>query len=111
MEGIKLNGKCKEDFEEWLEHPTEELEGRCSWIDTLGTQSTMVNIWCVEYFNQLPFSMQYGVYIDFFDSVGFIRTLIQSEEFLQIVEYGKTRAEARQKAIEKANEIYNEQKA
>jgi hypothetical protein len=71
--------------------------------------------------------MQYGVYVDFFDSVGLnleillspISNTLYVHKFDYSVytsndeEYGSTyefdtRQEARQKAIEKANEIYNQ---
>lgn len=67
--------------------------------------------------------MQYGVYVDFFDSVGvtisndsceftneFEAVFYQFNTCVNGVNYGwkMSRHEARTKAIEKANEIYNE---
>ena len=85
---MKLTGKCKEEFEEWLQYLTWE---------------------------QYPISMQYGVYVDFFDSVGIRISMNQfnKEYWFDIYpqaedcECLKTRTEARIAAIEKANEIYN----
>jgi len=68
----------------------------------------------------LPLSMQYGVYIDFFDSVdicisinGYVTdtTIYQFQYDIakdEDVYDAVTRQEARAKAIEKANDIYNE---
>ena len=113
---MKLTGKAKEDFEKWFlkndfaskilvteEHQTWDIEG----------------IW-----HELPQSMQYGVYVDWFDSVGIdvsVSPWRQGGEMLYLfcaIELGKashylletsskSRPEARAKAIEKANQIYN----
>ena len=101
---MRLTGKCKEDFEKWF-----------------------LKQWDVkklEYFYFLTPSMQYGVLIDFFDSVG-IRILIDMDfgnfvfnKFVLYIEYKKncfcnygmnfkTRQEARTAAVKMANEIYN----
>jgi hypothetical protein len=74
-------------------------------------------------FKYLTDSMQYGVLVDFFDSVG-IRVYFQEIDMMEVTFYimhldgdkiswvGKkhTRPEVRIKAIEKANEIYNYEK-
>jgi hypothetical protein len=113
---MELTGKCKEDFEKWLrpdilsEHRYSELITNC--------------------FSQFPESMQYGVYVDFFDSVGvYIQLTPYFDSVTEVVLWfftledkrcvhlnshlenkAKTRPEARMLAIEKANEIYNTQK-
>lgn len=123
---MELTGRAKKDFEKWLEHPTANLSGRCSWIGDV--DSCQFNIWTIEYFYQLPESMRYGVYVDWFDSVGInvdvftdlwamydpadeisfvISVEIESKD-LGGLSNESTRAEARTKAIEKAKEIYNE---
>ena len=99
---MELTGKCKEEFEERYE--------------SLDIPHYYFNV----EFKDFPFSMQYGVYVDFFDSVNieieihnrkdylegwrfFIRPcniIIENDEF-------KTRQEAQTEAIKKANEIYN----
>ena len=94
---MKLTGKCKEDFEKWL---------------YCGTPYS--------YFLELTPSMQYGVYVDFFDSVRislmvytyddekWYVNLLKNNRYLIIgKEMYKTRQEARTQAIKKANEIYN----
>jgi hypothetical protein len=118
--GMMLTGKAKEVFEEWLE---------ISWVkfedDGAGFYMKYIDM-----FYQTPPSMQYGVYVDWFDSVGvnilegsveidkdgnkFV-ILICSEgdniskgKVYTALPRAKTRHEARTKAIEKANEIYNE---
>ena len=88
---MKLTGKAKEDFEKWY-----LKEYRDAW--------GMELLW----FDTTPFSMQYGVYVDFFD---FNNIWIQNGIIIANNKFyyygGNTRTEARQKAIEKANEIYN----
>ena len=101
---MKLTGKTKEDFEKWL-YDNDILMG---WYS-------------------LTESMQYGVYVDWFDSVGIdvelrspiigytdfeleYRFYISRKGFDSFCSiYYKTRPEARTKAIDKANEIYNVQ--
>jgi hypothetical protein len=112
-----LTGKCKEDFEKWLVCG----DGRCHfqkyYSDIEGNDNPY------QWFTELTLSMQYGVYVDFFDSVGFyltVRTFFEKYEWKveridstlrkleQHSENVESRNEARQKAIEKANEIYNQ---
>jgi hypothetical protein len=100
---MKLTGKCKEDFEKWYIKDLVEKE-----------------LALEEFYNSSD-SMQYGVLVDFFDSVGvnievwieyqvggvlidFYAVLVNDENISGGFE---TRQEARTKAIEKANEIYN----
>jgi hypothetical protein len=98
---MELTGKCREDFEKWCytENGNESLE--------------LIRLMDFYY---LTDSMQYGVYVDFFDGVGvnlmiatfeggfgyYIETLNMECELLT-----KTRIEARTAAIKKANQIYN----
>lgn len=105
-----LTGKCKEAFEKWYsdQHPN-------------GHWYALVN------FYGLPFSMKYGVYLEFFDSVGILVKAfdypmskgddwwwdirLKNEEYNDWESGGfKTRQEAQKQAIIKANEIYNEGK-
>lgn len=110
-----LTGKCKIDFEKWLENHIIF----CTVDDLL------------YWFYEQPSMMQYGVYLEFFDSVGIIIdiqpsmdydnfTYIGVDSFMvnviklmdavlydeEVVEF-KTRQEAREQAILKANKIYN----
>ena len=97
---MKLTGKCKEDFEKWYDIS-----------DIEGTPES------VEWFDFYDSSMQYGVYVDFFDSVDLsINITIYKEGKWYDVDindewvgngHAKTRQEAREQAILKANEIYN----
>jgi len=99
---MQLTGRCKEEFEKWLDDNYNAYE--------------FYN--CMGWFEHIP-SMQYGVYVDFFDSVGYELEIFKTDEldFNVFVSVGKaigesgflvsTRQEARTKAIEKANEIYN----
>ena len=105
---MKLTGKCKSDFEKWLEK----------------THQVLITDECLNhlFFDELTDSMQYGVYVDFFDSVGIFceDRRYTDVNMAWVVKYPnfdgiqdrfdgltKTRQEARTKAIEKANEIYN----
>ena len=107
---MTLTGKCKEAFESYLEELNRrDIEG--VYCDYNGT------FYCYNdyHFSCLPESMQYGVYVDFFDSVGIdieIYTTVYGFDFMIktniFLSYFETRAEARTAAIEKANEIYNE---
>tara|TARA_R110000803_G_scaffold76454_2_gene141093 strand:+ start:1136 stop:1474 length:339 start_codon:yes stop_codon:yes gene_type:complete len=109
---MKLTGKCKEEFEKWYKNTN-------IWVNHLDTQE----------FLSLPQSLQYGVYVDFFDSVGIYISMmashshavdsrfhgfdicVEGDGFCYDIDMGyKTRPEARTKAIEKANEIYNNNK-
>lgn len=104
-----LTGKCKEAFEKWY---LQTIEPK---IGNLELLSKTVK------FYLLPTSMQYGVYVDFFDSVNSNISMQFNEKsktwswFISKVnsnslwnDYGiKTRHEARTKSTEKANEIFN----
>ena len=104
-----LTGKCKEDFEL-----------------SYSTQNPFNNAPSLDVFYSLPFSMQYGVYVDFFDSVNILMDIIciadgyecsiwkrEANGDVGSIESksfdSKTLNGARKKAIEKANEIYNNQ--
>lgn len=107
-----MKGKAKEDFEKWY-------SGDSKWININGRN---INVYDeIEIFYCLPFSMQYGPIVDFFDSVGiqidieFKRHEDGEEYFTYYFDQGedldeyKTRPEAREASIKKACEIYNEQ--
>ena len=114
---MKLTDKCKTDFEKWYFNFKYHKNG--------------LHKTNVAYFKTLPLSMQYGVYVDFFDSVGLILDVqpvldYDEEKYTKVVywiitvftlgikgeDYNdwefKTRQEAREQAILKANEIYND---
>lgn len=113
---MKLTGKCREDFEKW--YVKQGLNFNVV-TDVEGNKDTYYIP--VSYFNDYPQSMQYGVYVDFFDSVG-IRISIRNigDSYWYVINYpnkkglqdryeGKfmSRPKARTAAIEKANEIHN----
>jgi hypothetical protein len=92
-----LTGKCKEDFEVWFEREYSHCAIYDYWIN-----------------EDLGISMQYGVYVDYLDSVGIVIEIYNTIHGFDIMintnifrGYFKTRQEAREQAIIKANEIYN----
>ncbi len=99
---MELTGKCKKDFEKWLSDW--KIDNRMGHFG----------------FQYLHDSMQWGVYVDFFDSVNYNIGLIPHWLNNNTVDkwyfdlndciykdYANTRQEARTEAIKKANEIYN----
>lgn len=118
-----LTGKCKKDFEKWYEKQRCYGEGteRCNPVFPIGLTT----------FYKQHYSMQYGVLVDFFDSVGIFIEItpmklvvdgsLKEVDYCACIDYNfqspkhsayhflpmKTRQEAREQAITKANEIYN----
>lgn len=99
---MEITGLCKEEFEKFRLLNYEETEA-----EPRGSGDT---IW-----NYVGESMQYGVLVDYFDSVGIyignsrIAFAIFQDEEKNIHVKCKTRPEARTQAIEKANELRNNQ--
>ncbi len=111
-----LNGKCKEEFEKWLIGYFKGKKEKPTIMDKLNAKSLPNS----------PNSMQWGVYQDYFDSVG-VKLIINYYDgniFPFRVQYClngekwtlsgirnkfETRPEARTAAIEKACEIRNQQ--
>jgi len=104
---MKLTGKCKKDFEKWYN------------LEYLFGIHHIVEFSIDDFYNLPLHSMQYGVYVDFFDSVGIhISTNAYSPKELSTAYWydiqpqevdctgQNTRQEARTKAIEKANDIF-----
>ena len=114
---MNLTGQCEIDFEKWY------IDYK-NWIEYTVNEDGETDIYKIdikEFFEHKD-SMQYGVYVDFFDSVGIdIETPLKWDKigYLSIVDGYyvnkkdngfipfKTRQEARIAAIKKANEIYN----
>jgi hypothetical protein len=121
---MELTDKCLADFNEWILINNKDIFK----LSDIGYQSTVDTVTLFRYLTE---SMKYGVYVDFFDSVGIhfdschnYRLINESDEVLILgyyyelnalpnihvieeIEDYKTRPEARIAAIEKANEIYN----
>lgn len=102
-----LTGKCKEDFVEWFHNS----EDGVMVFESLNTGDFQP----YQQFIHLPISMQYGVYVDFFDSVDLEVVCFKFDnqfnwfiDGYEVKNYTPTRTEALQEAISKANEIYNE---
>ena len=107
-----LVGQAKKDFEKWVSKNVKHY--------TVKKPKFGVKTMEFEFnseFYVLPPSMQYGVIVDWFDSVG-IDIYFHCDETLIIFDNGEpvdlpfiqyeTRHQARQEAINKAVEIYNE---
>lgn len=108
---MKLTGKCKEDFDKWY------VDNYCQ---DLKEYSYMLEF---NIFNCMYDEMKYGVYVDFFDSVGIwlmdnmfsIENDIANEFICQVETFDliwntvkESRQESRIEAIKRANEIYND---
>ncbi len=118
-----LTKECKEDFEIWFEdNPS---------IFTVGMIQDIIPL---KMFYKLPYSMQYGVYVEFFNNVGIYPVIINEaysdgvNTLWQVFEYDPgnydnwsnrssglygdngdyTLDEARAASIAKSNELYNE---
>lgn len=103
---MKLEGKFKKEFDLYLINTAENFD-----FDNYDT------------FYHYPFSMQYGVLVDFCDSIEFLIDnewftefcitienrdyLTDDENYREIHGSKKTRHESRKQAILKAQEIYN----
>jgi hypothetical protein len=103
-----ITGKCKQDFEKWFLSKTK----------TTYRESGKLRILKYDVFTTMSKSMQYGVLQDFFGSVGIdvvddIDSCANDFRYLSKVDFKyidahNTRPEARDAAIEKANEIHNQ---
>ena len=113
---MELTGKCKEEFLKWYKDVFSIKED----IHDDGNS-----------LNYMPHSMRYGVYVDYFDSVGimlFVKSVGFVKDCKDLVNYYfvitdierkhinnylesrvETRQQARTEAIKKANELRNEQ--
>jgi len=108
---MKLTGKCKEDFEKWLLCGDGKINFEKYYSDRDGSNDPYT------WFMELPKSMQYGVYEDFFDSVDILIEIMPSESksFYWIINDNQmnsgetdTRPQARLESIKEVNKIYNE---
>lgn len=113
-----MEGQCKKDFEKWMKETYKDV--------TVGHPHDMVGCQSLsDAFKYIPPSMQWGVIVDFFDSVGIYINIewwqstdlypskecnyfIVAIDHEEVADYLDTRQEARAAAIEKATEIYNE---
>lgn len=121
---MKLTGKSKEMFEEWYKDKS-KYDFSMNYIDLVSKIRPVAfnPKWVMDAFDCSPNSMQYGVLVDFFDSVGIdLRIHRNQHGFFSSVNdkttyKGKgtirgeeTRPQAREKAITKAVEILNSRK-
>jgi hypothetical protein len=107
---MELTGKCLREFETWF-----IKNDKGNPIKTWSSPEACIGLVYLQTpFKALPNSMRYGMYVDFFDAAG-IKIFLWYNQY-EICEVGvqnhygdelKDRFDARIKAIEKANEIYN----
>lgn len=71
-----LIGKAAQLFEDFIEGKDGDINPP-QWLDTL-VDDILVNLNTIEYFNQLPLNMKWGVYQDFSDSMN-IRLDVKSK--------------------------------
>jgi hypothetical protein len=112
---MELTGKAKEQFEEWY-----ELNYEAIGLPSIDDEFYLSG------FYELPDSMQFGVYVDFADSVGMLidtdvvwevialnenvyeYTIKNKQELLVLGDgFAYTRREARELAVNKLNQIIN----
>ena len=115
-----LKGQAREDFEEWYKEKTKyDFSLNYMSYSCLGIENTFHKTSLLDMLYCSPFSMQHGVLVDWLDSVG-IQIYYQCDETIIVFSKGEpidlpfrqfdTRHQARQKAIEQANTIYNDRK-
>ena len=108
---MELTGKCKVEFEKYWEGiTTPAISGELHHFGVVTNFKVGIK--------DLTDSMKYGVLVDFFDSVGIEVNIycgiwdnnfyVCVQKIQEEINYTK-RPEARTKAIEKANEIFNKQ--
>ena len=105
---MTLTGQCSKDFNEWYLSQDFSKQGQYEY-----GQRKALNM-----FNAMMLPFRWGVYVDFFDSVGLrigVSPVFENDfwvylndEEINDIDF-KTRPEARTAAIKKANEIYNAQ--
>ena len=110
---MELTGAAKEAFEKWYNHKYNSV--------VIGVFDRIP----LDKYYLLPDSMKWGVYVDWFDSVGLIIDMTYSQyevngfwfgvfkgkyyEFVEFDSNDVTRHEARTEAIKKGDELFNNQ--
>lgn len=119
---MKLTGKCEKDFKKWfMDDFVGARTGKLFAFFNIRSKSAIVIFW-----NLLPFSMQIGVFKEFFDSVGLIiETDIGNLRFgtgddkiyyqggvkgYKFPQESKNRNDSNIKAVRSAEKIYNDLK-
>lgn len=121
---MKLDGQCKSAFEKWLDSESNEdgnkrIDPEGHYGFGCGYDGCETEITVSDVFDELPHSMQHGVKVKFFDSVGININVNGISDFWYIKVRSqlnsttidkdmKTREEAETKAERKANDYYNE---
>ena len=96
---MKLTGKCKEAFEKWFVINVE--------YDFYGDQSSYNS---TSDFVDIPESMQYGVIVDFSETVEDVTNHKMVEAEQSYINGGHSRPESRIMTVEKFDKRYNQNK-
>ena len=109
-----MKGQAKKDFEKWVSRA--DKGGIGDFFDCMQMKEyEPQEDWDIDFYS-LPPSMQYGVIVDWLDTVGIVIEIELDKDFgffacvnqsSRGLSYTDTRSQARQKAIDKATEIYN----
>tara|TARA_R110002074_G_scaffold351664_1_gene522858 strand:- start:3204 stop:3482 length:279 start_codon:yes stop_codon:yes gene_type:complete len=92
---MKLTGKCKEDFEEWYTNP---LRHKVALHRS------------IKHWETFPESMQYGVIVDFSETVEYVTNHKMVEAEQSYINGGHSRPESRIMTVEKFDKRYNQNK-
>jgi len=110
---MKLTGKTREDFENWILNECQFTFGKSLikihkqkyfFISYLGIDNIQLNALIIEFFDSVGIYIQISIYTKRIDS-SLDWCYSFNEEIFE--RFFKSRKEATDKAIEKANEIYN----
>ena len=103
---MKLTGKTKQDFEKWLSNNYPELFNSFTTgyilFDTLS--DSCINALIIEWFDSVEIYVQINV--ENIDGI-FSSYVFNKNDLFSSKENSNSRQEATEKAIEKANQIYN----
>ena len=108
-----VTGKNKEQFEKWLHDNYDSIEV----VEEINTIEYFIcnNLTAYDIFYNLPFEMQIGVYLAYYDSKGIYVDIVSYDNqyyWMPIVEYileseHETRKEAYKEAFKQADKLMN----
>ena len=104
---MKLTGKCKEAFDKWFKATYCFMGNMQREGQQFETDEQFISKF--EHFNISPSSMQYGVYVDFSETVEEITKHKMAEGEQSYIDGGHTRPEARTFTVAKFDKRFNAQ--